>query len=195
MPLEKLHEALADPRLADSSNPEGPDGFLKLVLSNVTFYGSWFPEETRHQFDLAHQTLQQKGETPCANLMGLERVYAPNSERFLTWMKQSVDTWIRHYGGYKSFGGDELSSLGEIASVADSWKNDLTPKQIIKVHETFAPVIPVIKGQGVEWRGVGFLSRLFFEMKIERLAGRESTEPNPEEILTRTFLLKNLKRF
>lgn len=181
--LELLHAILRD-AVFNSENP--PESVQEQALSLVLFYGSWFPEAVRQQFDLAHQALEREGREAGPLLMLLERISAPDAERFVDWIS-------RRQGGWNATVGRKIVLENNI-KVAVRWNEGLSVQQRETVEALFSRADELLRAREYRFDGeADFLSGIQLQLSVSSLAGSKGEVQRPEEVLTDAFFARDAR--
>lgn len=148
IPLSRMDEYLARPEFQQEEPPE------KLAMTigfNMAFYGSWFPEGLKKEFDEAHQRLERQGKPAGPHLMNYEAMYAPNEGRFLRWIQDRMSSWNKRAEATLRGSLSEKLNLENSLGVTQRWEDRLSPNGWQKVHGLFAKTDELTNRRGFEW--------------------------------------------
>jgi len=165
---------LAEPKL----NQEIPaEALSEKAAFNIAFYGSWFPKEVGKQFDLAQATLAQNGKEAGPLLMALEAIFAPNLNRFTSWIARRQSRWNAKVGSETEL----MNNIG----IAKMWYGDLSGVQKKIVEKVFSQAHQALKAINYDLGGqFKPMKKIFLEIKVLSLAGVDKAEKKPEDVLT-----------
>ncbi len=191
IPIDELHIALAD----EAFNRDEPDRALfERVIYNVQFSASWFPEETRTQFDATHKRLTDEKREAGPALMAIEATYAPNAKRLLAWVAPRIEAFneaIRQRGAMDK---EDINTLNGITSIALSWKGRLPPDGAQRIEACFRKTLDIIEARDFRWN-LNFRGHTFVEFgskaSVAMLAGAPPPKTPLEEKLTDAFFARD----
>ncbi len=165
IPLGELHQTLSSPEFQDFYPDEN---LLKKVAHNVRFYASWFPEQTREQFVLAHQTLAHGGRAPGIHLMAAEATYSPDRETFTPWIKREVKEWLEQARERMFLVYDDR--IAAYALLATAWRLRLGKEEYQEVADLFTEVDQLVHQDDFRWPSMCISEKFSVEIVISQAA-------------------------
>lgn len=166
IPLEMFHEYLFALKVIGMESDK-----FKRVMFNVLFYASWFPEETRREFDLAQALYKSAKISAPASLMAMEQLAAPDVGRFMRWIKEKAED----LGKAKTLNNYDAQTVAQELAVAKAWIDHLPEPEQKDLQVLFKPVYDKINSSEFDWN-IGFMLRTEIESSVEKLAGIKKEE-------------------
>ena len=148
--LAKMDEHLAKPEF---QKQEPPKELILSIMFNVAFYGNWFPEELKTEFDQAHKRLEKQGAKPGAYLMALEATFSPspNEQRFVEWITDRMNSW-NQAASKTSYARLEMKeNLIQALVTTDRWYAKLSPQAHKKIRALYSRTYKIINRKEFEW--------------------------------------------
>ncbi|HBF12349.1 MAG TPA: hypothetical protein DDW49_03005 [Deltaproteobacteria bacterium] len=178
IPLNKLHHLLTRPGF-NTLIPR--DDETDVIYFHVRFYATWFPKETRHQFDKAWNELRAHKKEVGWAFLALENAFVPNEERFFTWLSEKMSSYPELMIKRKErpfLTEEEKSTISILASLANAWV-DVAPHQREKVSEFFKPLSAFVHRPDFDWSHTRLFSQIGFLLNLSQAAQENSASPSP----------------